>query len=77
MALSNPAVAFVFENAADDENRTHGLLNYFEEGTLQNECIFDVVFRESCERGILFENQKSMNEKLNWLLIEHGYNFED
>lgn len=66
---------FTKGNAVNNEERPHGLMRYFSDGDPMNECLWDVVAVETCQRGILFDNQENMNKKLNWLLEKNGYDF--
>ena len=66
---------FIKGSATDEEDRTWGVMRYFDSGDPMNECLWDVIAVEACQRGILFDNQENMNKKLNWLLEKHGYDF--
>ena len=82
MMLGSPTVSagtfdFVAGNSADDEERPHGFERWFIKGDIVNECAWDIINKEECQRGILFDNQENINQKLNWLLQEHGYDFSN
>lgn len=66
---------FIEGSASDQADRPWGVTRYFTSGDPMNECLWDIVASEACQRGILFDNQENMNKKLNWLLEKHGYNF--
>ena len=66
---------FIKGSATDKEDRPWGVARYFTSGDPMNECLWDIVASEACQRGILFDNQENMNKKLNWLLEKHGYDF--
>ncbi len=66
---------FIKGSATDEADRIHGVMRYFDSGDPMNECLWDIVASEACQRGILFDNQENMNKKLNWLLERQGYDF--
>ena len=77
--VSSPHVsAGIFSgNSVDDQDRPSGFARYFTAGDIMNECLWEIVAPEACRMGILFDNQKNMNQKVNWLMEQHGYVFED
>ena len=68
---------FFSGTSADNEDRPHSFARYFQEGDIFNECLWDVLLKETCERGIIYDNQVNMNNKLNYLLEKSGYDFEE
>jgi|FLOH01.1.fsa_nt_gi hypothetical protein len=66
---------FIKGSSTDQNDRPSGVMRYFTSGDPMNECLWDIVASEACQRGILFDNQQNMNKKLNWLLEKQGYDF--
>ena len=62
-------------NVLDDEDRPSGFSRYFISGDIMNECIWEIIGKDACIYGILFDNQENINQKLNWLLEQHGFDF--
>lgn len=64
-------------NSVDKQDRPSGLARYFTSGDIMNECLWEIITVDACRMGILFDNQENMNQKLNWLMEQHGYKFSD
>lgn len=68
---------FFAGNSVDEPDRPSGFARYFTSGDIMNECLWDVIASDACRMGILFDNQENMNQKINWLMEQHGYKFTD
>lgn len=77
MVASPLASGFFGGNSVNDQDRPSGFARYFKAGDIMNECAWDLIAPEACRMGILFDNQENMNQKVNWLLEQHGYVFSD
>lgn len=68
---------FIAGNSVDKQDRPSGFARYFNAGDIMNECVWDLIAPDECRIGVLFDNQENMNQKINWLLEQHGYKFPD
>ncbi len=46
---------FIKGSSTDQNDRPSGVMRYFTSGDPMNECLWDIVASEACQRGILFD----------------------